>query len=55
MTEVVSFVVAHYQEILAAVTLVLTGVIGIALLIPGDQPEKALQAVVSFIAKFSRK
>lgn len=52
---VINFVMENYQAILSAVTGVLSGVIGIALLIPGDQPEKALQGVVDFIAKFSKK
>jgi hypothetical protein len=49
------FILAHYQEILAAVMAILSGVIAISLMIPGDQPEKALQGVVDFLAKFSRK
>jgi hypothetical protein len=41
--------------VLGAVTALLTAVIAIASFIPGDQPEKALQAVVDFLSKFSRK
>lgn len=33
----------------------LTAVIAIALVIPGEQPEKALSAVVEFLKKFSKK
>ena len=33
----------------------LTALIAVFMLIPGDQPEKALQKVVDFLAKFSRK
>lgn len=40
---------------LGAITALLTAVIAIAQLIPGDQPEKFLQSVVDFISKFSRK
>lgn len=42
-------------QLLTAVVGALTAVIGVCLLIPGDQPEKALQKVVDFLAKFSRK
>lgn len=41
--------------ILSAVIALLSAIIGLCLLIPGDQPEKALQAVVDFLAKLSRK
>jgi len=40
---------------LGAITALLTAVIAICQLIPGDQPEKALQGVVDFLSKFSRK
>lgn len=50
-----NWVVAHYAEIISAVVAVLSGLIALFTLIPGEQPEKALQAVVDFIAKFSKK
>jgi hypothetical protein len=53
--EIGKFVVGNYETILSAIVAVLTGIIAISLLIPGDQPEKALQAVVDFLKKFSRK
>lgn len=53
--KIVNFVMANYESILAAVSSILLGVIAISMLIPGDQPEKALKAVVDFIAKFSKK
>jgi hypothetical protein len=40
---------------LGAITALLGAVIAIAQLIPGEQPEKSLQAVVDFLSKFSRK
>lgn len=40
---------------IGAITALLTAVIAIAQLIPGDQPEKSLQAIVDFLAKFSKK
>lgn len=45
----------HGLDVVDAVGLILTGVIGVALLIPGEQPEKALQAVVDLLKKISRK
>ena len=41
--------------VLGAITALLTAVIAVASFIPGDQPEKALQAVVDVLSKFSRK
>lgn len=41
--------------ILGAITALLSGIIAVCLLIPGEQPEKALQAIVDLLAKLSRK
>jgi hypothetical protein len=41
--------------VIGAVTALLTAAIAVASFIPGDQPEKSLQAVVNFLSKFSRK
>jgi hypothetical protein len=40
---------------LGALTALLTAVIAVASLIPGDEPEATLQKIVDFLAKFSRK
>lgn len=40
---------------LGAITALLGAIIAIAQLIPGDEPERSLQRVVDFLAKFSRK
>lgn len=53
--EIINFIAANYQAILAALVAILTGVIAICLMIPGEQPEKALQAIVDFLTKFSKK
>lgn len=55
MSDFFNFVVGHFQEILNALLALLGAVIGICLLIPGDQPEKALQGVVDFLKKISNK
>lgn len=45
----------HGMELLDASVLLLSGAIAVAMIIPGEQPEKALQGVVNFLKKFSRK
>lgn len=40
---------------IAAVSGVLVALIGLFMLIPGEQPEKALKSVVDLLAKFSKK
>lgn len=47
--------VAHGPEIVSAIIALLSGVIAVSLIIPGEQPEKALQKVVDFLKKFSAK
>ncbi len=41
--------------IVAAVNAVLIALIGVALLIPGAEPEQFLQKIVDFLSKFSKK
>jgi hypothetical protein len=53
--QIIAFMAAHGLELLGALTLILNGVIAICVLVPGEQPEKALQWIVDFIAKFSKK
>jgi hypothetical protein len=53
--EVVKVAIEKGPEIISAIAALLSGVIAISLLIPGEQPEKALKAVVEFLAKFSKK
>lgn len=55
LISIVKFVADNYQAIITGVVATLTGVISLCMLIPGDQPEKALQAIVDFLSKFSRK
>ncbi len=52
---IISFITTNYQVIITGILSILVGIIGIALVIPGDQPEKALQAIVDFLEKFSVK
>lgn len=52
---VIAFLGAHGLDLLHAFVALLSAAIAIALIIPGDQPEKALQGVLDFLSKFSRK
>lgn len=49
------WLVAHWAEVLGAVSALLSALIALFMLIPGEQPEKALKAIVDVIAKLSRK
>lgn len=48
-------VMVKIQEFIGAVCVVLTGLIAISLMIPGEQPEKALQSALDFLKRFSKK
>jgi hypothetical protein len=50
-----AWLAAHGPDVVSALVAVLSGVIGISLLIPGEQPEAALQKTVAWLSKFSRK
>lgn len=49
------WLLVNWSTLLNAIVAVLTALIALFMLIPGDQPEKALQSVVNFIQKFSKK
>jgi len=53
--EVFAWIVASGPNMLAALMGVLGALIAFFMLIPGEQPEKALQGIVDFLAKFSVK
>lgn len=53
--EEVLVIIGKLPEYLNAAVAVMVALIALFVLIPGDQPEKALQAVVDFIAKISFK
>ena len=55
ITDFISFIATNFQKILASVIGVLVAIMGIAALIPGDEPEKTLQAIVDFLTQFSVK
>lgn len=53
--ELLHWAVANGPQFISAVVAVLSAVIALCLLVPGEQPEKALQGVVDFLSKFSLK
>lgn len=55
MMHVLQMIVEKGPAVLSAIVGLLSAVIAVCLLIPGEQPEKALQAIVDFLKKFSRK
>lgn len=46
---------AKILSVLGAVTVALHALIAVFMLLPGEQPEKALQGIVDLIEKFSKK
>lgn len=55
MMNIINYILANYQMIISAIVGILTGLIAIALIIPGSQPEEALQKAVDFLKKLSNK
>lgn len=55
MAKLIEFVTLHWMEILVASQAMLGAMIAIFMLVPGPQPEKAMQAVLDFITQLSRK
>lgn len=55
MLALVTFVAANILPIIGGLCTVLSGLIAIALVIPGEQPDKALQSALDFLLKFSKK
>jgi len=50
-----AWVISHWQELLGVITAILSALVAVFMLIPGDQPEGFLQKVVDFVKKFSNK
>ena len=56
MNDLISFVTTQdWVAWVGAATALLTAVIAVASLIPGDEPEATLTKIVSFLSKFSKK
>ncbi len=54
MLQILSLVYAQLPQIVMAANGLVAALIAVFILVPGDQPEKALQSIVDFIAKLSR-
>lgn len=55
MLEQILELLKQIGPVVAAANAVLLALIGLFMLIPGEQPEKFLQYIVDFISKFSKK
>ncbi len=53
MMEVISYLLAHWMELLIGLQGVLGGALLISLAVPGEQPDKFLQSVVDMMKKLS--
>ena len=53
--EILNWAIASGPNMIAALLAVMVALIAFFSLIPGEQPEKALQGIVDFLAKFSIK
>ena len=49
------WILANYQLLISAMVGLFGAALILALLIPGDQPDKFLQGIVDFLSKFSIK
>jgi hypothetical protein len=55
IVEIGKWILENGPALLMAISAVLSALIAVCMIIPGEQPEKALQGIVEFLAKFSRK
>lgn len=53
--EVIQLIIEKGPMVVSALVGVLSALIALFMLIPGEQPEKAMKGIVDFLAKFSRK
>jgi hypothetical protein len=53
--ELIIGILKNIGPFIAAIVGVLSALIALFLIIPGDQPEKSLQGIVEFLKKFSLK
>jgi hypothetical protein len=53
--KIAEFVANNWEIMLGGILAMITAAMGIAMAVPGDQPDKFLQAILDFLMKFSRK
>lgn len=51
----ITWIIDNYQTILTGVNAILAGLITISMAIPGPEPERTLQKIADFLARFSKK
>jgi hypothetical protein len=55
LTNIVTAIMSNSDALIASAIALVGTLIVIAMAIPGDQPEKALQGIVNFLSKYSKK
>ena len=45
----------NFLIMVGAIVMILNGIVGVAMLVPGSEPENFLKKVVAFIERFSKK
>lgn len=55
MFDIGRYIYGNWDIMIASATLIVNGLIGLALIIPGDEPERTLSRIVSGLGKLSRK
>lgn len=55
VVDVVMWLVGHYDAIILNLLAILGALLAFFMVIPGEQPDRALQSVVDFIKRFSKK
>lgn len=55
LLEIVKWAIESGPNFITAIGGVVSALIVLALIIPGEQPEKTLQKIADFLAKFSKK
>lgn len=53
--EIGKWLLANYSILITALVGLVSAALAVAMIIPGDQPDKFLQKCVDFLSKFSRK
>jgi len=53
--EYVTWILTNYAGVVAGVVAVATGLYAIALIVPGEQPDKSIKWFLDITEKFSRK
>jgi len=53
--EIASWLLLNWAQVIGYVAAILTSLIGIFMLVPGEEPEATLRKIVDIISKFSFK